>query len=493
MTARILACAAVLIIAPVRQSESRLAIDGDFSDWAQIQPMARDGGDAPANPMDIGDVRAISDGRSLFMHLTMARPVALQGLPGTLHVVIDADGNPATGQMQHGLDGADVVVDCSPSPGGGFTVSRFPRVAGRPAAEAWTAVNFRYAPRHADTQVEWRLDLPETSNVRVRLAFAVAGKVVDDTPVLSIDVPRPVRPALTPGAGEADPLARPAASSVRVAVWNVAGMLPWSAEGLARIVDAIDPDILLLDEIWPGIDARSLSVRLPRASRASRLPWSIQVSEHGGQRNAVAVRGRSERLGSKVPYPAEALSGLFGNDAADRINVADSGVGASLVITHVGGRRILSVPVDLMCCGGPDSDNEARRIVEAGAINSAVRRARLGSIDAVLIGGDFNLVGTRAPLDIAGRGLDAGDTPLRVVDARKLDGLSKDTWRSNGGRFPPGRLDWLLHTSSTLEVVSAFVLDTADLGAVWLQKYKLRAGDSEVSDHLPIVADFRWK
>ena len=82
-----------------------------------------------------------------------------------------------------------------------------------------------------------------------------------------------------------------------------------------------------------------------------------------------------------------------------------------------------------------------------------------------------------------------GDVP--AVDLR---GASANTWRNPGGRFPPGRLDWVLHSDSSLEVMRAFIFDTAVISPYWLAQHGLWAADSvTTSDHLPIVVDVRWR
>jgi endonuclease/exonuclease/phosphatase family metal-dependent hydrolase len=98
------------------------------------------------------------------------------------------------------------------------------------------------------------------------------------------------------------------------------------------------------------------------------------------------------------------------------------------------------------------------------------------------------------PLDVVSRHLDPRGDHLEVVDALQLDGRSNATWSDPGKPFAPGRLDYMLYSDSTLEVARAFVFDSADLGAEWLDRHGVQAGDSAAaSDHLPIVADFRWK
>src|SRR6185295_19421299 len=115
-------------------------------------------------------------------------------------------------------------------------------------------------------------------------------------------------------------------------------------------------------------------------------------------------------------------------------------------------------------------------VVEATAIATAARRAMIGPRpDAVLIGGDFNLVGTRDPVDVLlNSGLDVDGSPLADVRVLKLDGRSNATWRNlGGGRFSPGRLDWLLYSDSSLTQVGGFVFDTYDISPYWLAQHHL--------------------
>jgi endonuclease/exonuclease/phosphatase family metal-dependent hydrolase len=497
MTSRCLilpvACAVITVVAPRAQTPG-IVVDGDFRDWSEVPVLQRDGGDAPQSAVDFGDIRILTTDRHLYLSVAMGRTVSLATLPGTFFVLVDRDGDPSTGQTLHELDGVDLSVECSPAPtSAGVAVRRFPPPSGKPATEPWSAVNFAYAPRHSGDRFELRLDQP-AARVRVKLVFSSAGTVRDETPIMTIDGVAAAPPAaIAAGHGDTDPLARPPVTSFRAAVWNVAGMPPFTADEMARVIGAIDPDVLVLDELWSALTPAGILARLPAAAgRATRSRWSVVMGRGTGQRGGVAVRGPVELVQGVIPYPQEGL----GHDATDYVRSADTGVGAALMRARLGARRLLVVPVDFTCCGAPESDAEALRILEADAINRAVRLAMRQDIDGVLIGGDFNLVGTRAPLDVAAWALDLDRSALTAVDALKLDGLSKDTWRQpgGGGRFPPGRLDWLLYSDTSLEVVRAFVLDTADLSQRWLDAHNLRAGDSAaISDHLPIVADFRWR
>lgn len=485
------------------QSPAAIRIDGDFRDWETVPIAIRDGGDAPSSVVDFGDVRTAADARHMFVHVTFSRPLNLATVYGTLFVVLDIDGDRKTGATAQGLEGADIVVECSrdpPSPMAlpqtGIVVRRLPPPATGAATSFWSSINFQYAPRHAGEQFEWRLDRGASTTARLKLVFTAGGTVMDQTDETLINMPLLAGgPPMTRGTGDADPLARANSTSFRMAVWNVLGMAPFSAEAVARVIAAVDPDIIIVDEIWPALSADDVAARLPPASKYSRAPWQARV---GGtsERHALAARAAIDVVQSQVQYPRELFNTGAAHHAEDYVRMLDRGVGASVVTVTIGGRRLLVAPLDLTSGGPPGSEPEALRVLEADAINRAVAAA-LARVrpDGILIGGDVNLVGTRDPLDILARGLDRNRTPLLPVEAYRLSDISKDTWRQpgGGGRFPPGRLDWLLHGSSSLEVLNSFVFDAEDLNARWLGHYKLQLLDSRASDHLPIVADFRWK
>lgn len=165
------------------------------------------------------------------------------------------------------------------------------------------------------------------------------------------------------------------------------------------------------------------------------------------------------------------------------------------------GRRLLLVTLDLVCCGNrADAIQDRIRRMEASYINRAVRRALKDAAadgreaDAVIVGGDFNLVASHTPLDLAASGLGPDGADLVPVYALQLDGRSSATWDGGWGQFPPGQLDYVLFSDTTLEVRRAFVLETRDLASAWLGRHGLDGTESErASDHRPIVVDFAWR
>jgi methylated-DNA-[protein]-cysteine S-methyltransferase len=112
------------------------------------------------------------------------------------------------------------------------------------------------------------------------------------------------------------------------------------------------------------------------------------------------------------------------------------------------------VSLHLRCCGGPTGESEEKRIAEATEIRNNIDTFQS---PRWIIAGDWNLVGTKEPLKIV------LSDDLAIVEAYQPDGLLNATWSDRTSSFTPGRLDWMLYSPKTFEVVNSFVLDTADL------------------------------
>jgi len=278
----------------------------------------------------------------------------------------------------------------------------------------------------------------------------------------------------------------------------------------ARLVAALDPDVLALQEIGES----------PREGDAARAP----------KRTAEDV---SQLMTQLAPLPTGVSWYAF--QAGDNVIASKYPLEMTRQRPTPAGHRDIAMvlvrlpraafPRDLYvvnthhkCCGG--NENEALRRKQSDAIASWVRDARLpgGDIDLpsgtpVVIVGDFNLVGGPQPLqtllegdifDEAAYGPDFrpdwDDTPL--ADARpphNARGAEDWTWRDDTSEFAPGRLDFVVYTDSVLDAVHRFVLDTTTMTAEELEAAGLDKSDvlmdpeRGVYDHLPVVVDFAFR
>ena len=115
-------------------------------------------------------------------------------------------------------------------------------------------------------------------------------------------------------------------------------------------------------------------------------------------------------------------------------------------------------------------------------------------VDAVLLAGDFNLVGTAQPLIILTNPYPAPHFALVPARAVHLDGAEVWTWDGRGTQFPSRPLDFSLYSPASLQLVRAVVLSTEDLSPGSLTAGGLQSGTSKkLSDHLPIMVDYKWR
>jgi endonuclease/exonuclease/phosphatase family metal-dependent hydrolase len=473
----------LLLVAP----PPPIVIDGRFDDWSSVPVAVVDPADAPEAAIDFREVRVTHDDRFVHLLVDVERDVNIQHLGGTARLLLDTDGNVRTGETVGGLDGVDAVVELTPpDPEGRGRHGRGVglRVIGVTEPRNPYDIGFTFGPTHAARSFEMRMDrravvagLPRFLVGRrfsARLEFTdLRGDVADTTDPFTHEL-SPVDPV--PGDQRSDPLTRPSRADLRIVSWNVNfGGLLRRPEPFGRILRALDPDVILLQEIRE--DATPLQLvefarRWVPGGRAARSGWNALIGAGGGDlRCAVVTRLDldTSRALHVVPFP----------DLPQRtIRVAAAEVGQR--------RRLLVLSGHLRCCGWAGSFEDRTRQVEADALRRAVLDAqRETEADGVIIAGDLNLVGSRRPLDLLAEGLDGDGSDLTVAEALQIDGRSNATWGDPDLPFVPGRLDFL--------PINAFLMDTRDLEPRWLERHGLRGDDTaSASDHLPLVADLRW-
>jgi endonuclease/exonuclease/phosphatase family metal-dependent hydrolase len=273
-------------------------------------------------------------------------------------------------------------------------------------------------------------------------------------------------------------------------------------DAFRALVRLADPDLLILDEV----DGRHVPADLTAALRGIRgdadTVWHATIGTGGGyQRGSVVSREPVEAVDelALVAYPDTAAAqvlGLAPDSLHQRLrrNLA-GGLPVHGAILRAGGRRLLAVSLDLQCCGVAGSWEDERRLVEARLVRDALERAlRRRPVDGVLAAGDLNLVGTATPLVILMGPYDPPRVHLVPAEAYHRDGRTTWTWDGRGTEFPSKPLDFQLHTSGSLDRVAAVVLDTRDLTPAELAALGIDAAASRrVSDHLPVVVDYRWR
>jgi hypothetical protein len=104
--------------------------------------------------------------------------------------------------------------------------------------------------------------------------------------------------------------------------------------------------------------------------------------------------------------------------------------------------------------------------------------------------GDFNLVGSRTPLDMI-----IGKKVYGLKDwlIPNLIGESVVTWRGGPrSSFSPGKLDYIVYSAKSLIPKNGFLTNSELLNRAERRQMKLSAADSKISDHLLITVDFQF-
>jgi endonuclease/exonuclease/phosphatase family metal-dependent hydrolase len=511
---------------PAPQHRQR-QLDGDFGDWdfglGTFRTVDKTG-DAVEGAADVRIVAVTADDRDVWVYLRFAKPVTLQGLDRPLRLAIEADGQRNTGASGGWLPGADFVVlfsptaDLQPTPAGaapqrsdrargeGVLVRRLLPDGSLGAVVPAEAIGLGMAPAHASEEFEIRIARPVTTPPDADptvdrwfrdLSFGAAVTVErvgsdEKTAVISeaLESTEPARALLPPIAtaprpkAEAAAVARAEGTAFRAISWNAErGALFARPEPFVATLRALAPDVVLFQELGKDPTAESLAAwmneHLPPAPDAE--PWRAVVS--GGDLRTAVVANRPLTV---APF-LDGLTRVAGNDRRT--------VRVAAAIVDLPGGPLLAASLHLKCCGRLDSEEDRTRRAEAEAIQAALAQAteRSGA-KGLLVGGDFNLVGSPEILARTGAGLDGDGSGLDPVAAYRLDRRGNATWRSAGNTFLPGRLDWLLISSASLESRGSFVFDAAELSPAAREALRLPASAAaEPSDHLPVVVDLAFR
>ena len=501
--------------------------DGLFGDWRGVRDAVSDAqGDAAAgSAVDLGGVRVNDDPRFLHLLVEVGDTVTVQAMPGTLEVVLNIGGDSGGGRSHAGVEGADMAVVLSRiwaqaggSRGAGVGVRRL-RTTDLGGVESASSVGLLVAPTYSSDRFEVRLDrraLAGWSGIEAgeagdvvagRLRYLEADSVADETELFHHELA--TSPGPEPPLVSAEFVARPS-GTLRVVAWNVAdGGFRDRRPAFQRVLKALNPDVLLLDEIHADVTQGDLERFGEALAPSSPSGWTWWLARGGGrQRTAVGARGMKlggdstlARIEHEPGELARWLAEVGDTPEAPRMAApsavarAESQGGLSATgawIAHEG-LPILLVPLDLQSAGYDGSPRDRLRELQARTL----RRAIAGALEThpgagLIVGGDFNLVGSGRPLAALRRGLGVDGGDLEVARVERLRDRSLATWRGLDPRdpFSPGRLDYMLYRGGVLRLERAFIFDAEDLSAEALELRGIQASDSRASDHLPLVADF---
>jgi endonuclease/exonuclease/phosphatase family metal-dependent hydrolase len=310
----------------------------------------------------------------------------------------------------------------------------------------------------------------------------------------------------------------PASPHIRVMSYNVGwdsifqktGLLNglWSGDSRAaafvRIIRAIDPDVICLQEIDPARDPQQVADILNAAvPLADGKTWQV----YSGQDDVIAARFELVMRAQQLAHHGTTLN--FGHAMA-LVDLPDLDYPADLYL----------VCAHFQALAG--QENVEARQKHADMIVGWIRDIRTpgGEIDLptntpLVVLGDLNVYDTDPAhhlttlltgdiVDERGFGPDIapdwdGTALADALPHHNGDGQDVYTWRDDTTDFNPGVLDRILYTDSVVTASNGFVLNTTIMTEAELGEAGLRPGDVMLKpdeglyDHLPLVVDIEFR
>lgn len=415
----------------------------------------------------------------------------LQAGFATTTIWIDEDHDAATGANPPGLPhfGADLIIHFSPpdpqKPNGVGRGARVERISPDGEIELQTPARAGLLPLPTNAAAEHEVRVARTNPGATLPARALITRTPSRGRSTIVDIvpdrrrhPNPPRAAILKKHERAD---------VRIVSCNVLWASPLNNPApFERIFTALAPDIILLQE-W---DMRDFDA--PKITAYELATWFNDHLPALGPWHAAVSTARGVAIVARHPLEDVGLAPLSPTIEANGQELMRRSVRLASSVVHTPAGDILAGSLHLKCCGAVGTSEDLKRIAESLAINTAFRsKARELEPAALVLAGDFNLVGSRLPLELLRTGADLDGSNLAVAQAAIAGDRAVYTWRDPKSDFPPGRLDYFLYSDHTASVQASFVLDCAALSEHDLRDLNLLRTDTNASDHLPMVVDLR--
>lgn len=453
-------------------------IDEDFSEWTDVEFIHIDkSGDMGQSGVDFQAFKAAQDNDFIYFYLEIGRISNLDA-GNNITLYIDIDNNSTTGFLRNGI-GAELRYNFGSRSGNFYLPTRTFNLG-------HIDIGLFFSPTITAERFEMVLKRKFTlSGVPISIDGDI--KIVWEDMIPGGDALPDHQGGLLYSLHSNQPfieksfeIKKTNPEYIRVLSYNVerdAIFKPNNQAHFRRIIQALDPDIIGFQEIYDNNTAST------RALIESFLPNSTWYA---------AGVFPDIKLISK--YPIQRSSSLDGN---------------GVFLLDLGAFKALVVVAHLPCC-----ENDSGRQKEIDRIMGFVRDSKNGLTDynitykdAIIIMGDMNFVGDRQQVktlisgEIVNKNLygtsftpDWDESDLEDTKAYTTGLPTVFTWYSQSSNFSPGRLDYIVYTGSNLQLENAFGLFTSTLSNQLLEAHGLLSKDVlSASDHIPVVADFRYK
>ena len=429
-------------------SASVIRIDGEFEDWKDVKICAYDPKGDANGAFDITKVYAASQDSILYLRFDVVSLLNLQNGPkaeGTLLVIIDLPNN------------KQLILDTRGRRA--FLNDNLKERIG------WDRLKYIVGPTYAQSEFEIQIDL---GGFNINRGDTISIQF-DGSDQLSAPVAFTFsQPSEAP---KRRSHRRDVGTDIRIVSFNTyfEGLSdPDREDAMGRLLNSVNGDIYCFQEEWKTEGHGEILKRLMPLENEN--PWHIH-KVHG---NVIASK-----------YPLKILPSKNDRYAAAYIKSAEN--------------YLFIINAHLSAMGYTGSKEDRLRIQQANDIIATIAEIHRGQHNeddapgakpAIVIVGDFNLVGSRTPLDLI---IDKKVYGLKDWLIPNLIGESVITWRGGSrASFSPGKLDYIVYSAKTLVPKNGFILNSELLNQTERKQLKLDAADSKLSDHLLITVDFQF-
>jgi hypothetical protein len=454
-------------------SNAQIQLDNQFNDWSTVPHV--EAGDGAGSFVSLG---VSSNNLWLFVHITLTNEVGLDEdvLPNELKILLDLDNDIETGVNYAGLGlGVDLLID--------LPNRQAIRYSGGSGSESLNEIGLHVSPTYSADEFElaFHREQSQITAPELRLMW-YDGETGEGFP--NGGSLHALNDAVAPW--QPQNLSRAEGTLNRVAFWNMNNRIDQSGAqaSMERILQAINPDIIGFSEVSDastGFVQGLLNQWLPLEAGAT---WNVIKDDYD-----LMVASKGSIL--------EGFSDLYRQFPV-------------IVEGHPGwGVPLLFTSSHLKCCGGASS--EAQRQSEADEYMAFLREAISGEVGTPLIptntpiiyGGDLNMVGLDNPIytlitgDISDEDSYGEDfipdwdgSHFKEWPILQSESPMDFTWTNNSSEWMPGKLDYLITSDASANVLHSFTLRTDIMNSNRLTQFGLQSGDAlAASDHYIIVAD----
>ncbi|MBM55023.1 MAG: hypothetical protein CMB32_00500 [Euryarchaeota archaeon] len=466
----------ILLVFCSTRAISQITIDGFFDDWSSAENILTfDDSNSDSNGTELEEISITNDAGYLYIRIKLDEEVDLvdEDDLASIRIFLDIDNDPTTGYPSSNVIGSEFGID--------FQNRQIYNDVDYPEFYTMSFYELGVVPMPTITSNEFEVMI-ERDQFEDEIAILVKEHFSGDViPNQGLTLAYQFHDNYTnlPNIS----LAKAPEVDIRLLAYNLQHNLFDYEDEFARIINALDPDIISFSEASEVSQSQMLNYF------ADYIDYPEWYTAKNGDVMAVSK------------YPITQSWSVSSKIGASLVNLPDSEFDSDF----------LTLYAHPPCCG----NDAGRQFHFDSFVNFILDIQEEGGVGQIPLNtpftfaGDMNLVGLNEQYQTIVNGTisdtnqfgpgglpDWDDTPLSDAICRITTNPSAHTWRANTnnpsvGEYPPGRLDFIFYSNSVMDLVKSFTLDAGMLTSSVLSEFGLEPGDTfYTSDHLPIISDF---